>query len=261
MRSTLMRHACHLGIPCVISRVALVYGLTLIVSTAIALGADLQSSTDSAAIEAKRNLCIALNRGTAASELKENFLAFYEGKVVSAKRLQPETFRIGQIGPLPAFNVVQVLGPNEMLVSITGKLFKMREVSTADMADDQSVRMTDFFTVRGTETYNTVAGSTNTVYVLELARGKMPAVMPTRVYPWYNRNDEVVITGELKAIEGPKAVFLVDGQESSVPLTKFTRGDREVMRLLMDRYPQEKPQEKPKETSVEKPPLRPVGRE
>jgi hypothetical protein len=259
MRSSLMRYELNSVVPCIGFLVALLCGSSLSVSTDTAMATDLQSSTDSAAIEAKRNLCIALNRGGATSELKEDFLEFYEGKVVSAKRLQPETFRIGQVGPLPAFKVVQVLGPNEMLASINGKPFKLKDVSTADLADDQSLRMTDFFLVRTTETYNTVAGSTNTVYVLELARGKMPKVTPSRVYPWYNKKDEVVITGEFKTIDGPNAVFLVNGQESKVPLTKFTRGDRDVMRVIMNRYPQEKPQEKSQDKETEKPPPQPVG--
>jgi hypothetical protein len=239
--------------------VALLWVSPLSVSTGAAMAADLQSSTDSAAVEAKKNLCIALNRGGNIAELKEKFFEFYDGKIVSASRLRPEIFRIGQIGPLPTFKVVQVVGPNEMLASIDGKMFKIKGVSTADMADDQLIRLTDFFSVRTTETYNTVAGSTNTVYVLEPARGKMPEVKPSRVYPWFNKKDEVVITGEFKTINGPNAVFLVDGQESKVPLTKFTRGDRDVMRVILDRYPQEKPEDKPQDKATEKPPPQPVG--
>ena len=116
---------------------------------------------------------------------------------MSAGRLNPKTFSIGRIGPLPSFEVIQVLGPNEMLASIDSSVFKLRGVSTADVADGQSIRPTDFFSVRTTETYDTVAGATKTVYVLELS-GRMPEVKPTRVYDWYNTNDKVVITGEFK---------------------------------------------------------------
>jgi hypothetical protein len=84
-------------------------------------------------------------------------------------------------------------------------------------------------------------------------------VKPTRVYPWYNRKDEVVITGEFKTIDGPNAVFLVNGQEASERLTKFTPGDRALMRVLMDRYPQDNPQEKPQNKPIEKSPALPVG--
>jgi hypothetical protein len=224
---------------------------------------DLQRSTDSAAIESKRSLCVALNRGTASPELKQLFFAFYEGKIVSASRLHPDTMSIGQIGPLNAFKVLQVLGPNELLASIDARVFKMRGVSTADMADQQIVRLADFFVVGNTETYDTVGGSTNTVYVLEPAEGRMPKVLPTRVYPWYNRNDEVVVSGEFKGIEGPNAVFSVEGHETRVQLTKFTRGDRGLMRILMDRYPREEPVEKPAEkpagTPPKRPPAQPVG--
>jgi len=239
--------------------VALLWVSPLSVSTDAAMAADLQSSTDSAAVEAKKNLCIALNRGGSIAELKEKFFEFYDGKIVSARYMRPETFRIGQVGPVSTFKVVQVVGPNEMLASIDGKMFKIKGVSTADMADDQLIRLTDFFSVRTTETYNTVAGSTNTVYVLEPARGKMPEVKPSRVYPWFNKKDEVVITGEFKTINGPNAVFIVDGQESKVPLTKFTRGDRDVMRVILDRYPQEKPEDKPQDKATEKPRPQPVG--
>jgi hypothetical protein len=51
----------------------------------------------------------------------------------------------------------------------------------------------------------------------------------------------------------------VDGQESKVPLTKFTRGDRDVMLVILDRYPQEKPEDKPQDKATEKPPPQPVG--
>lgn len=221
--------------------------------------ADLQASTDRAALKAKADLCIALNRGGASAELKEKFFAFYEGKIVSAGVLHPETFSIGQIGPLPSFEVMQILGPNEMLASIDSSVFKLRNISTADMADGQRIRPPDFFLVRTTDTYNTVAGATKTVYVLELAKGQMPNVKPTRVYPWFNRKDEVVITGEFKTIDGPNAVFLVNGQEESERLTKFTPGDRALMRILLDRYPQEKPPETPENKPVEKAPALPVG--
>lgn len=239
--------------------IALLFFSSLFVYGDGAHASDLQTSTDLAALSAKADLCIALNRGGGSSELKEKFFAFYEGKVVSAGTLHPETFSIGQIGPLPPLKVMQVLGPNEMLASIGRSVFKLRDVSTADMADGQTIRPTAFFFVRTTDTYDTVAGATNTVYVLEFAKDRMPEVKPTRVYPWYNRKDEVVITGEFKTIDGPNAVFLVNGQESSERLTKFTPGDRALMRLLMDKYPQDKPKKEPQSKPVEKSPTLPVG--
>jgi hypothetical protein len=243
----------------VVLMVALLCISSLSVYSGGANASDLQRSTDRAALRAKAELCIALNRGVASAELKEKFFAFYEGKIVSAGVLHPETFSIGQIGPLPSFKVTQILGPNEMLASIDSSVFKLRNVSTADMADGQRIRLTDFFVVRTTDTYDTVTGGTNTVYVLELAKRNMPEVKPTRVYPWYNRKDEVVITGEFKTIDGPNAVFLANGQEASERLTKFTPGDRALMRILLDRYPQEKPPETPENKPVEKAPALPVG--
>jgi hypothetical protein len=228
-----------------------------------ATASDLQRSTDQAAIKAKRVLCIALNQGGPTADLKKDFLSFYEGKIVSASRLHPPSFSTGQIGPLPSFKVLQVQGPNEMLVSVESFIFKLRNMSTADVADDQILRSTNFFLVSTTETYNTVAGATNTVYVLEPARDKMPQVKPTRIYPWYNRKDEEVITGEFKTIDGPNAVFLVREQESTVPLTKFTPGDRALMRILMDEYPQDtppdRPQERPRLQKNDTPAAIPVG--
>jgi hypothetical protein len=227
------------GISWKISLTLALVGLSRVLAGADdAQASDLQRSTDHAAIEAKQSLCVALNRGAATPELRQDFFNFYEGKIVSARRLHPDTMSIGQIGPLAAFKVLQVLGPNALLASIDSRAFKLKGVSTADVADDQTIRLTDFFLVGNTETYDTVGGSTNTVYVLEPADGKMPKVFPTRVYPWYNRKDEVVVTGEFKAIDGPNAVFVVGGHEKKVQLTNFTRGDRDLMRILVDRYPQ-----------------------
>lgn len=252
-------HALH-GIGIVLS---LLCGLPHCGFTGTLRASDLQASTDRAAADAKRDLCIALNRDQESSQLTEKFFEFYEGKIVSARQLHPDTFQTGQIGPLPRFRVTQVLGPNETLAAVGSKMFKLKEFSTADVADDQTLLLKTFFVVRGTETYDTVAGSTNTVYILEPEKGKLPAVKPTRVYPWYNRKDEVVVTGEFTIVRGSKAVFLVGGQEVSVPLTKFTPGDRDLMRMIMDRYPPtkspDKAHEMPPQKAPEKPAPQPVG--
>ncbi|MFM7138174.1 MAG: hypothetical protein ACKO1M_14070 [Planctomycetota bacterium] len=263
MRTEVSRPDCCRALPGIGIAISLFCGLPQLVLTDTLRGSDLQASTDSAAADAKRDLCIALNRSQDTSKLAEKFFEFYEGKIVSATQLHPDTFETGQIGPLPRFRVAQVLGPNETLASIGSMMFKLKNFSTADVADDQSLLLPSFFLVRGTETYDTVAGSTNTVYVLEPAKGNLPAVKPTRVYPWYNRRDEVVVTGEFTIIRGSKAVFLVDGQHVSVPLTKFTPGDRDLMRIIMDRYPQaqapDKATEPPPEKSPDKPAPLPVG--
>lgn len=221
------------------------------------LASDLQNSTNRAALAAKKELCIALNQESESSQLRARFFEFYEGQTVSAERLHPESFETGQIGPLPPFRVVQVLGPKQMLVSIDSRVFKLNDVATADVADRQTIRLNDFFLVRQTETYETVAAGTNTVYILEPAKGEMPAVKPCRVYPWYNRKNEVVVVGEFKAINGPNAVFAVNGQESSIPLIRFTRGDRDLMRILEDRYSKDEGEPRPKEPETAA--RRPVG--
>ena len=262
MKSRVMPYAWRLATPSAGLMVALLCVSPLSVYKDAAQASDLQTSTERAALNAKKDLCIALNRDKSSPELKQlkqTFFDFYEGKLVSAGRLNPKTFSIGRIGPLPSFEVIQVLGPNEMLASIDSSVFKLRGVSTADVADGQSIRRTDFFSVRTTETYDTVAGATKTVYVLELSKGRMPEVKPTRVYEWYNTKDEVVITGEFKTINGPKAVFLVNGQELSERLMKFTPGDRALMRLLMEQYPQDTPEEKQPKKPAEKSPASPVG--
>jgi hypothetical protein len=219
------------------------------------LASDLQKSTNKAAVEAKKTLCIALNQGAESSQLREKFFQFYEGKIVSAERLHPETFETGQIGPLPPFRVIQVLGPTQMLVSIDSGIFKLNQVVTADVANGQTIRPDYFFLVRETETYETVVGGTNTVYILEPAKGKMPPVTPCRVYPWFNRRDEVVVVGELRDINGPNAAFVVNGQESSIPLSKFSRGDRDLMRILVDRYSKDEgePQAREPEAAARQP--------
>jgi hypothetical protein len=220
--------------------VALLCGTPIAGLTDPVQASDLQRSTDIAAAGAKKALRIALNQGRDTSKLQERFFEFYEGKIVSAPRLHPETFARGQIGPLPPFTVLQVLGLNEMLVSVDSEVFKLRDVATAEVADDQTMQPSYFFFVHTTETYNTVRGVTKTVYVLEPAKSRVPSVNPTWIYPWYARKDEVVVVGEFKVIDGTNAVFDVRRQQSSVPLTKFTRGDRDLTRLIMSRYPHEK---------------------
>ncbi len=220
---------------------------------ATVLASDLQRSTDSAAVEAKRDLCIALNRGSDSSELREAFFAFYEGKLVSARKLHPKTFSIGQIGPLPALDVRQVLGPQTMLASIDYQMFQLREYSTADVADGQTITVKGFFLVQETTSYDTVAGSTKTVYVLVPAGSRTPTVKATRVFPWYNKKNEVEVYGEFKFIDGTRAVFVENGTETRVAMTEFTRGDRELLRILADRYPREQRDEKNQEKPIKKP--------
>jgi len=77
------------------------------------------------------------------------------------------------------------------------------------------------------------------------------------VYPWYSRKDEGVVVGEFTGINGPNAVFAANGQESSISLSKFTRGDRELMRILNDRYSKEDGASQAKEPEAAT--RRPVG--
>lgn len=219
-------------------------------------GSDLQESTNEAAVKAKRDLCIAINRELDQSDLAENFFAFYEGKRVAARYLNPATFSIGQVGPLPRFEVRQVQGPNKMLVAIGSGMFFLDKVPTANVADDQNLQLRDWFYVRETETYVTVAGGTKTVYVLEpSSRDRHSGVKASRIFPWYNKKDEVVVRAEFIRLEEKKAVFLVDGHESSYTLTKFTPGDQKVMKMLAERFPPAPVVPKPDDKPPEKPPL------
>jgi hypothetical protein len=233
------------------------FSATAVICSAVH-ASDLQESTNQAAAEAKRDLCIAINRGADESDLAENFFAYYEGKRVAARFLNPATFSIGQVGPLPRFEVRQVQGPTKMLVAIDSGMFLVDKVPTTDVADGQNVQLRDWFYVRETETYVTVAGGTKTVYVLEpSSKDRHSGVKASRVFPWYNKNDEVVVQGEFKRIEGKKAVFSVNRQESSYALTKFTPGDQKLLRMLAERYPPDPVVPTPEEKPPEK---RPVAR-
>ena len=225
--------------------------------TAKLLGADLQAATNEAAIEAKQSLCMALNQRRDTARLERQFFEFYEGQRIAGPRLHPRTFRIGEIGPIPAFDVVQVVGPDKMLVSVGSGMFFLENVRTADVADGQSISPTDWYQVGGTETYDTVAGSTKTVYVLKpCPEGKLPKVAATRVFPWYDKKDDVVVIGEFKAIDASRAVFLVNGTEERHALSKFTPGDRELLRMLSKRYPAEPAGPIPEQPLPEKPKAR-----
>ncbi len=232
----------------------------LAVSLNDSLASGLQATTDEAAVKAKHRLCIAINRGTEVSGLKETFFAFYDGTMVSARQMHPNQFRPGRVGPLPPFKVQQVTGPKEMLASIDSKFFKLSGIETDDVADDQVLRLDTFFVVGETETYDTVIGGTNTVFVLRPAgKESMGDVKATHVFPWYDRRDNVVIVGEFLGIEGANAIFHADGGETTVPLGKFTRGDRELMRILADRYPQKTPPQEGSASPPQKPAPKPVG--
>jgi hypothetical protein len=219
---------------------------------------DLQATTDKAAVEAKKKLCIALNGGADAEGLKEAFLAYYEGKKVSAKRMYPGTFSTGEVGPLPPFEVRRVMGPKEMLAEIDSQLFKLSGFDTDDVANGQVLKLNTFFVVQKTETSRTVAGGTS-VFVLKPADKEIREITATRVYPWYSRENKVVITGELVRIEGPYAFFMTVGGERKVLLGKFTRGDREVMRMLVERHLHDQSQQEPPESPPQDRVSKPVG--
>ena len=208
----------------------------------VAMGSDVQRSTDESAVEAKKALCMALNQKQDTSRLATLFFDFYEGKTISSRYLNPQTFRTGQLGPISSFEVVQVVSPDRMLARIDGGMFFVEGVPTVDIADDQDISPKQWFQVCETETYTTVANFAKTVYVLRpCPDSKLPKITATRTYPWYDKKDNVVLTGEFKRIEGSKAVFAVDGVEETHALSKFTQGDRDVLRMIWKRYPPDEP--------------------
>jgi hypothetical protein len=222
-----------------------------------AVAEDMQSTTDMAAVKAKAALCMALHElhrsrpsrskseiESEIPDLKKLFFEFYEGQRVAADSLYPNTFRTGQVGPLPTFEIVQVVGENEMHAMIGSGRFIIRGVSTADFADGQTCRSSRFWHVCGTESYETVSGGSKKVYVLQLAENQMLKVQPTRSYPWYDTKNKVLVVGELKAIDGSKVVFLSAGEEKTFPLSKFAAGDRDLLRVLWDRYGDSRPRPK-----------------
>lgn len=224
--------------------------LSVMISSAAAASAasDLQAATDEAAVKAKAGLCIAIyelerprqSRSKAeiqkeVSGREKEFFAFHDGKMKSARFLDPAVFSRGQIGPLRAYEVQQIVSRDELHATIGRHRFVLRGISTEDMAVGQSFSSKVWWRVSGTETYDTVAGGTNTVFVLEPAGDSVPRVEASRNYPWYGTKNEVVVTGEFKRIEGPKAVFRVGEHEQSVPLSKFAKGDRALIRLLWSR--------------------------
>jgi hypothetical protein len=193
-------------------------------------------------VKAKKALCMALNQKQDTGRLAARFFDFYEGKTISSRYLNPQTFRTGQIGPISSFEVVQVVSRDRMLAKIDGGMFFVEGVSTVDIADDQDISPKQWFQVCETETYTTVANFAKTVYVLRpCPDSQLPKVTATRAYPWYDKKDNVVVTGEFKRIEGSKAVFDVDGVEETHALSKFTQGDRDVLRMIWKRYPPDEP--------------------
>lgn len=225
-------------------------------AAAASMASDLQSATDEAAVEAKSKLCIALYEleraastrmkaeiRAALPDLEKKFFDFHDGKVKAARFLNPAVFSRGQIGPLPAYEVQQIVSRNEFHAMIGRHRFIMRGISTDDMAVGQSFNSKVWWRVTGTETYDTVAGATNTVFILEPAGDSVPKVEASRQYPWYGTRNEVVVTGEFKRIDGPNVFFRVGDREESIALSKFAKGDRALIRLLsarQDAAPDEK---------------------
>ncbi len=208
----------------------------------IAVGSDVQRATDEAAVKAKKALCMALNQKEDTSRLARRFFDLYEGKAISSRFLHPETFRTGQIGPISQFKVVQVTGRDRMIARVGDGVFFVQGLSTVDIATDQNIDPNGWFRVGETETYTTVAGFARTVYVLQpCPASQLPNVKATRAYPWYDKKDKVVLTGEFKRMEGLQAVFEVDGVEETHAISKFTQGDRDLLRMLASRYPQDEP--------------------
>lgn len=219
---------------------------------------EIQKATDEAAMEAKRDLCVVLyelHRPRPAvpkeqlesdlPQLKEKFFAFYDGKRIAARYLSPATFSKGQVGPLRPFTVAQITGPKEMHVTIDYDRFILTGMATADLADGQNFRSSEYWHVRETETYTTAINTTKTVYVLEPAGDKVPRVQPTRIYPWYDTKNKVLVVGEFKALEGNEAIFSSDGTQATYPLSKLAHGDRDLIRLLSERNKPSASAEKP----------------
>lgn len=210
--------------------------------------AKLQASTDKAAVEIKSKLCQSLyslhkirsrNEKAKVEEavkgLQESFLQFYEGRGLVADHLDPATLSVGQIGPLPTFEVAQVIKANEVHGMVGVHRFILRGISTADMANNQKFKLDGYWEVKNTETYETVSGGSNTIFVLVPLGSQTPKMQPSRIYPWYDIHNKVFLTGEFKRIDDDKAIFAVDGGEKNVPMSKIAYGDRDLIQWISER--------------------------
>lgn len=93
-------------------------------------------------------------------------------KPLSLPRLSPNRLREGDVGIFDAvfIDVIQVISKDEgvCLASSGRSTFKLHNIDLTNIIDSAHVRLSPqlIFLVKGTETYRTVAGSTNTVFVV-----------------------------------------------------------------------------------------------
>ncbi|HEV7301624.1 MAG TPA: hypothetical protein VGN72_19825 [Tepidisphaeraceae bacterium] len=81
--------------------------------------------------------------------------------------IRPRSMSIGDVGRLPSeTRIVQVIDRMRTLLSLDGKIVMLDVYPTTGLTDDSDFASADPFQVTGTTQYETVMGSTRTVFVL-----------------------------------------------------------------------------------------------
>jgi hypothetical protein len=86
--------------------------------------------------------------------------------------MDPESLSVGTVGYLEywQYNIAQVMGPNDLLLTIRNPKIPpvwLTGYSTKGLADGDLARILGLVEVTGTKTYETVAGSSKTVRVIQ----------------------------------------------------------------------------------------------
>jgi hypothetical protein len=113
-------------------------------------------------------------RKEAKEKLKAMVAELKEGKTLPVLRIPLSEARVGDIGFMTNGNpnqpatvrVLQVIDENSLLAKHGGRVFWLK-TPTGHLVDDDALFLNEVLEVAGTETYNTRAGGSNTVYRLE----------------------------------------------------------------------------------------------
>lgn len=175
-------------------------------------------------------------------ELKDKLRKTYEDP---SPCLNMRDLEVGQVGFMgfPSYDfapskVVQVLGPDSMLVSCIDLTFLVQDYPTGGIVDGKTVVLDRPVEVMGTKTYPTALGGSNTVYVLRpVSQAEYDEAMkyvalnkiqrPREFRTWTNATGDFTVEAEYVS-QDKKTVKLAkrDGAEVNVEIAKLGKTDR-----------------------------------
>lgn len=158
--------------------------------------------------------------------------------------LEVRTLATGQAGYLGSgdlftpVKVLQVLQDSRILISCGGETLILTGVKTTDVTDGKIVNLPGPVEVIGTESYKTVAGASNTVFVIqamsslewekarEYLKKNLPG-RPLRLRKWADLTGKVLVEAEYVSHDKSEVtVRLADKTEQKLIINKLSKADR-----------------------------------